>query len=144
MSGTTFRSPHTSNRIYLLRNCFSNYVYLKDTYIIFEGIGKILFLLVLAIILISKFLNFTAMFTKTINFPKLSYNFSYEKVNFSIINPTHSVKSVRIRSYSGPYFHAFGLRIPHISPYSVRMRENTAQNNSEYGHFLRSNSNFHS
>ena len=25
-----------------------------------------------------------------------------------------------------------------ISPYSVRMRENTDQNNSEYGHFLRS------
>ena len=33
----------------------------------------------------------------------------------------HCVKSVRIRSYSGPY--------------SVRMRENTDQNNSEYGHF---------
>ena len=33
----------------------------------------------------------------------------------------HCVKSVRIRSYSGPY--------------SVRMRENTNQNNSEYGHF---------
>ena len=25
-----------------------------------------------------------------------------------------------------------------ISPYSVRMRENKGQNNSEYGHFLRS------
>ena len=25
-----------------------------------------------------------------------------------------------------------------ISPYSVQMRENTDQNNSEYGHFLRS------
>ena len=25
-----------------------------------------------------------------------------------------------------------------ISPYSVRMRENTGQNNSKYGHFLRS------
>ena len=25
-----------------------------------------------------------------------------------------------------------------ISPYSVRMRENTDQNNSEYGHFLHS------
>ena len=25
-----------------------------------------------------------------------------------------------------------------ISPYSVRIRENTDQNNSEYGHFLRS------
>ena len=36
----------------------------------------------------------------------------------------HCVKSVRIRSYSGPY--------------SVKMRENTDQKNSEYGHFLRS------
>ena len=26
--------------------------------------------------------------------------------------------------------------ILHISPYSVQMRENTDQNNSEYGHFL--------
>ena len=36
----------------------------------------------------------------------------------------HCMKSVRIRSYSGPYFPAFGL--------------NADQNNSEYGHFLRS------
>ena len=36
----------------------------------------------------------------------------------------HCMKSVCIRSYSGPYFPAFGL--------------NTDQNNSEYGHFLRS------
>ena len=27
---------------------------------------------------------------------------------------------------------------PHISPYSVQMRENVDQNNSEYGHFSRS------
>ena len=36
----------------------------------------------------------------------------------------HCVKSVRFRIYSGPYFSAFG--------------RNTDQNNSEYGHFLRS------
>ena len=30
------------------------------------------------------------------------------------------------------------LYILNISPYSVRMRENVDQNNSEYGHFLRS------
>ena len=36
----------------------------------------------------------------------------------------HCAKSVRIRSYFGSY--------------SVRMRGNTDQNNSEYGHFLRS------
>ena len=37
-------------------------------------------------------------------------------------------ESVRIRSFSGPY--------------SVRMRENTDQKNSEYGHFLHSAQNF--
>ena len=47
----------------------------------------------------------------------------------------HYVKSVRISSFSGPYFPAFGLR---ISPYWVHMRENMDQNNSEYGHFSRS------
>ena len=36
----------------------------------------------------------------------------------------HCVKTVRIRSYYGPY--------------SVQMRENMDQNNSEHGHFLRS------
>ena len=39
----------------------------------------------------------------------------------------HCVKSVGIRSYSGPYFLAFGLK---------KIRENTDQNNSEYRHFL--------
>ena len=42
-----------------------------------------------------------------------------------------------MRSYSGPYFPTFGL-IQSISPYSVRIRESTDQNNSEYGHFSRS------
>ena len=52
----------------------------------------------------------------------------------------HCVKSVRIRSYSGPYFPAFGLNkeTHSVSPYSIRMLENTDQNNSEYGHFSRS------
>ena len=36
-----FSSSHTSNRIYLLRNCFSNYVYLKAMYITLKGIGNI-------------------------------------------------------------------------------------------------------
>ena len=43
----------------------------------------------------------------------------------------HCVKSIRIRSFSGPYFSAFG-------PYSVWMRKNTDQKNSEYEHFSRS------
>ena len=50
------------------------------------------------------------------------------------------MKSVRIRSYSDPYFLAFGLNAERcgVSLYSVRMRENADHNNSEYGHFLRS------
>ena len=39
----------------------------------------------------------------------------------NILKNKHFLKSVNIRSYSGPYFPAFGL--------------NTNQNNSEYGHF---------
>ena len=42
-------------------------------------------------------------------------------------------KKFRIRSYSGPYFPAF-------FPYSVWMRKNTDQNNSEYELFSRSDS----
>ena len=49
----------------------------------------------------------------------------------------HCIKSVHIRSYSGPHFPAFGLKVLSIFPYSVQMWENTDQNNSEYGHFLR-------
>ena len=45
--------------------------------------------------------------------------------------------------YSGLFWSAFSRiqteygEILSISPYSVRMRENADQNNSEYGHFLR-------
>ena len=41
------------------------------------------------------------------------------------------MKSVRIQSYYGPHFPAFGLDTEYICPYSVRMRENADQNNSE-------------
>ena len=50
------------------------------------------------------------------------------------------VERVRIwSSSSGPYFRIWtGYReIWSISPYSVRMRENADQRNSEYGHFSR-------
>ena len=53
------------------------------------------------------------------------------------VNKFYCVKSVHIWSYSVPHFPAFGL-ILHISPHSVRMWENTDQNNSEYGLFLHS------
>ena len=45
-----------------------------------------------------------------------------------ILREYHCAKSVRIRSYSSPYFPAYGLN----------MRENIDQSNSEYGHLLRS------
>ena len=50
-------------------------------------------------------------------------------------------KSVRIRSISGPYFHAFGLN---TERYAVSLRikskcpENIDPKNSKCGHFLRS------
>ena len=46
------------------------------------------------------------------------------KYNYPKQRHLHCIKHVRIRSYSGPY--------------SVRMRENTDENNSEYGLFSRS------
>ena len=64
--------------------------------------------------------------------------------------PLPCAKSVRIHSYSGPhsdwirrdtwsaFSHIRTEEILHISPYSVRVRANTDQNNSEYGHFSRS------
>ena len=54
-------SSHTSNQIYLLQNCFSNYLYLKDMCMTFKEIRKILFASVLRILFN---LNFTAVFTK--------------------------------------------------------------------------------
>ena len=35
-------------------------------------------------------------------------------------------------------FSAFGINTERYHPYSVRMRENTDQKNSDYGHFSRS------
>ena len=58
-----FGSPYTINQIYLLQNWFSNYVYFKDMYITLKEIRKLLFLMVLRILLICKFLNLTAIFT---------------------------------------------------------------------------------
>ena len=50
----------------------------------------------------------------------------------------HCIKRVRIRSYSGPHFSRIRTEYGEtlrISPYSVRMRENADQSNSEYGKF---------
>ena len=69
--GNKFGSPHTNNRIYLLRNCFSAYIYLKDMYITLKGIVS-----VLRILLICKFLNFTAASTKKNKLFKVCIQFS--------------------------------------------------------------------
>ena len=61
--GESSGSPYASFRIYLLRSCFSNYVYLKDMYICLKGIRKILSVSVLRILLFFKFLIFTTVFT---------------------------------------------------------------------------------
>ena len=50
-------------------------------------------------------------------------------LRFELVNHAyHVLKGVRIRSFSGPYFSAFGLN---KSPYSDQMQENTDQKNSE-------------
>ena len=69
------------NYCFLLRNCFLNYVYLKDIYITLKGIGKILFVSVFTILLICKNSNFTAAITeKNINFPKFDTIFPVRKL----------------------------------------------------------------
>ena len=60
-----------------------------------------------------------------------------QKAN-TILRRYDCVKSVRIRSYSGLHFPAFGLNTERCGVSSVQMRENADQNNSDYGHFLRS------
>ena len=62
-----FGSLHTSNRIYLMRNCFSNSAYLKDMYLSLKGTEQIMFVSMLRILLIFKTLNFSATFTNKIN-----------------------------------------------------------------------------
>ena len=57
------------------------------------------------------------------------------------LNKSAYVKSVRIRSYSGPHFSRI---FPHLdwrrgdTPYAGKCEKNADQNNSEYGCFLRS------
>ena len=53
---------------------------------------------------------------------------------------SHSVKIFRIRSFFWSVFSRIRTEygeILRISPYSVRMKENTDQKNLEYGHFSR-------
>ena len=73
------------------------------------------------------------LFRKLNNFLRLCVAFSSYWCSLGELKLIHCPKSVRIRSFSGPYFSALS-----ISSYSVRIRENKDQKNSEYGHFSRS------
>ena len=53
----------------------------------------------------------------------------------NFINNLHYVKSVRIRSYSGPHFPHSDWIWRDTSCIQPELRENVDQNNSEYGHF---------
>ena len=78
--GKIFVSAHISNRIYLLRNCFSNYLYFKDKYINLKGTGRLLFVLMLKTLIFCKFLNFTSVFTKKKQFQSLHTIFCIRKL----------------------------------------------------------------
>ena len=67
----------------------------------------------------------------------INLNVEFLKIVMNRFN-YHYVKSVRIRSYCGLHFPAFGSNKERICLYSVRMRKNADQTNDEYKHFLRS------
>ena len=61
--------------------------------------------------------------------------------NCRIVHSTSILYSLRKKCpYSELFWSVFSRIRTCISPYSVRMRENADQNNSEYGHFPRSDS----
>ena len=66
--------------------------------------------------------------------------FTPSRSHFAQTSDKQCIKSIRIWSYSGPYFPVFRLNTMRyeVSLYSVQMRENADQINSQYGHFLRS------
>ena len=78
------------------------------------------------------------------SFQNLALKITYWKNFKSICNDRFSTTG-KVSKYgvtSGPYFPAFGLNTERYFvslriQYSVRMRENAEQNNSEYGHFSR-------
>ena len=66
-----------------------------------------------------------------LNMERYSYSVRMRENTDQKTKKCQCVKSVCVRSFSDPYFSAFGLNL-------VQMRENTDQKNSEYEHFLRS------
>ena len=85
----------------------------------------------------SAFSVLEVLISGSFNFEKLLNNIFYasSRKNREILYLQHCVKNVDIRSFSGLYFPAFGILTERYSPYSVRVRENMDQKNSEYGHF---------
>ena len=84
----------------------------------------------------SKFLF--KLFETFIKFTKLLSKLLVWGFHF-ILHFKHHCYSLREKCpYSELHWFRIFLYILRKSPYSVRMRENTDQNNSEYGHFLRS------
>ena len=67
------------------------------------------------------------------NLPIVHLNKKLMYLKFVFIQPTdHCVKSVRIRSYSGPYFPAFGLNTLLIQSECGKMRTRTTPNTDTF------------
>ena len=78
------------------------------------------------------------VFLLKIQTPQFVFNYNNDiNGNNNLIINIHWVKSVRIRSFSGPYFPIFELNTERCS---VRILKNTDQKNSKHGHFFRSDS----
>ena len=85
----------------------------------------------------SLFLDFT-LFLNLVSHQK--FLMSLLGIFYTHLHPPYCVKSVRIWELFWPVFSRIRTEYGEvllISPYSVRMWENTDQNDSEYEHFLR-------
>ena len=69
----------------------------------------------------------------SINVPRAIFFSSWSLID--LLKRNHTLHCMKCPYSELSWFVFSGIR---ISPYSVRMRENKEQNNSEYGHFLRS------
>ena len=92
----------------------------------------------------SKILCFQHILMNTFRRMRLNYeNYSLRRILFQTLKQ-HSDSLRKKCTYSDLFWSVFSSirskygEIRSISPYSVRMRENTDQKNSEYGHFSRS------
>ena len=109
-----FRIEHTSDVLYLLQTTYNGiFLLYKETFLYIHA----------------KIKNTFRIFSSA-DFRKRSFG-GLRNVNMqTFIQNSHDTKQINSR-----YFHA---TLPENSPYSVQMRENTDQKNSEYGYFSRS------